>query len=248
MDPHMPYNEQAPWYDGDGANNARERTVRAYDSEINYVDQKIKELSDIFGWEDNAVVLFTSDHGEEFWEHGRTGHGKTLFREVIHVPMFLYHPEMPGHVRVEEFVHLIDILPTLADLLDLPFEQQWRGQSLMPLVFGRKFEAPRVLYAELLRREWQEMSQMRSVIMDGWHYIVSFDKEQNQPINTLLFNLKDDFNQQNDLLEKEAPMAEILKSKLDAYDKSVSGNVSEEFSLEIDDSTFDKLKTLGYVE
>jgi len=248
MDPHMPYNQQAPWYDPEGANTARERTVRAYDSEINYVDQKIKELSDIFGWEENAIILFTSDHGEEFWEHGRTGHGKTLFREVIHIPLFIYHPGMPRQVRIDEFVHLVDVLPTLADLLDLPFQSRWRGDSLMPLVFGRKFEAPRMLYAELLRRDWQEMSQMRSVVMDGWHYIVSFNEDQSEPINTLLFNLKEDFNQQNDLLEQEAPMAEILAAKLAEFEERVSGNVPEEFTVTIDDATFERLRTLGYVE
>ena len=76
MDTHEPYHKRAPWFEE--SDDPREVKISAYDSEINYVDGKIKEAFEFFGWDENTLVIITSDHGEEFYDHGKWGHGENI--------------------------------------------------------------------------------------------------------------------------------------------------------------------------
>ena len=112
-----------------------------YDASIRYVDgcleQVVRHFKNVGLW-DRTLLVITSDHGEEFLEHGRTGHGYSAYDEQLRVPLLI---RLPGNVgagrRVREQVRSIDIMPTLLELLDvrenLPVMQ---GTSLVPAIFG----------------------------------------------------------------------------------------------------------------
>src|SRR5690606_40549686 len=68
-----------------------------------------------------------ADHGEEFWDHDFALHSFTLYEEVIHVPLFIKVPDIEP-MEIPETVETIDILPTIADLLDLPANPEWQGE------------------------------------------------------------------------------------------------------------------------
>lgn len=109
---------------------------RLYDAEIRYTDDHIGELLDHLdaaGLTDSTLVVWTADHGEEFHEHGRWGHQRTLFDDVVRVPLALAGPGVPEGVRVEGIARLYDVLPTVAELLDLPLPGYVLGLSLAPL-------------------------------------------------------------------------------------------------------------------
>jgi len=79
--------------------------------------------------------VFLSDHGEEFWEHGEFEHGHTLYDEVLRVPLVVKAPGLePG--RVTEPVSLLDVTPTILDLLDLEPSAPLEGWSLVPAMHG----------------------------------------------------------------------------------------------------------------
>jgi choline-sulfatase len=103
----------------------------AYDSEIGFVDARIRALFESLQL-DQAVVFFLADHGEEFFEHGDLTHGQNLYAETVRVPLLLYQPQ-PGarRGRVQANVSTLDIIPTLRQLIDLPPSQQDRGQDLL---------------------------------------------------------------------------------------------------------------------
>jgi arylsulfatase A-like enzyme len=112
------------------------RIVAAYDSDISYNDQQFGELMKLLDKDDTMVVL-TADHGEEFWDHGRIGHGQSLRQELIHVPMFIYYPPLfPAGKVVDEGVEIIDLLPTIADALGAKVPADVQGESLIPLAQG----------------------------------------------------------------------------------------------------------------
>lgn len=116
--------------------------IAAYDGEIRGMDDAFGDLiADLKarGLYDNTLIIFTSDHGEEFGERGRVGwHSWTLYDELVRVPLLL---KMPGSryagSAVQEVVRGIDLLPTILDIVgvesDLPFE----GSSAMDRVLGR---------------------------------------------------------------------------------------------------------------
>jgi arylsulfatase A-like enzyme len=167
MDPHTPYAPPAPFdrrfdpaYDGpvDGRNYADRGPlspaemdhVRAlYDGEIAYADEETDALMRELAREglmENAVVVVSADHGEEFQEHGSWHHGGTLHREVVHVPLALRVPGIPGR-RVPGPVSLVDLAPTLLDAAGVPPPATFMGRSLLPRLRGQP-ATPQPVFAE----------------------------------------------------------------------------------------------------
>lgn len=118
-----------------------ERTVdyfeALYDGGIRYADHVLAgffaELERL-GLSAETTIVITSDHGEEFGEHGRLGHTQ-LYPEVLQVPLLVLHPDRPRGRRVPDPVQSIDIAPTLLDLAQLP-PLAAAGRSLVPLIRG----------------------------------------------------------------------------------------------------------------
>jgi arylsulfatase A-like enzyme len=108
-----------------------------YDSSIRGMDVEIARLMErlrVAGLDDKTAVVFLSDHGEEFHEHGRMWHGQSAYGEMVRVPLVV---RWPGHVaarRVDHPVQLIDVMPTLLDLSRLTHPEGLQGQSLLPLL------------------------------------------------------------------------------------------------------------------
>ncbi len=115
-----------------------------YDAEIAAVDEqfgRLLEELDRRGFLDDALVVFVSDHGEEFLDHGNHGHGSNLYREQIHVPLIV---QLPARLRatversvVEEQVQQIDIVPTILEAIGRPGLIETDGRSLLPLMTSR---------------------------------------------------------------------------------------------------------------
>jgi arylsulfatase A-like enzyme len=126
-----------------------------YDGEIAYTD---RELGRLFkglakrGFLDDAIVVVLSDHGEEFAEHGRYDHNQ-LFREDLHVPLIVRLPDGRGAgSRVRGMAGLIDVMPTVLDLLGIAGPREMTGRSLASAIEsgatdGRPIAAERVRWA-----------------------------------------------------------------------------------------------------
>jgi len=117
--------------------------VAAYDGEIRNMDAAFGDLvaylreRDLY---DNTLIVFTSDHGEEFGERGRHGwHSWTLYDELLTVPLLIKLPgSRYGGRTVGEVARGIDLLPTMVDLLDIDTTQPFEGTSLMDRVLNRR--------------------------------------------------------------------------------------------------------------
>jgi arylsulfatase A-like enzyme len=125
FEPHEPYDKR----DGFAFGNS---DVDRYDSEIAYTDAAVGRLIDaVRKRQPNTVIVVAADHGEEFDEHGGRYHGSTLYDEQLHVPLIISIPGIPAHV-VDGPVELLDIAPTLLNLLDIPVPVRMRGTDLGP--------------------------------------------------------------------------------------------------------------------
>lgn len=242
MDPHLPYHQRKPWYEE--TSDRLQKKINAYDSEISYLDKHIAEMFDLYSWLENATVIVVADHGEEFFEHGNYTHGKSLYREVLHVPLMIYHPDITPH-RVAQTVSLIDVLPTLADLCGFKQEKEWMGYTLVPAIFKDPLRE-RAIFSELLRRpEMQEThTTFRSVISDDLHFIESVyqgvKKEE-------LFNLKTDFNEKKNIVTEDREVTARLRGKLKALEDKKYEALHKEVNVNLDEEMLNRLKTLGYV-
>jgi arylsulfatase A-like enzyme len=123
------------------------RRVKAlYDGEIHYTDAEIGRMLRTFerlGLMKNSIVVLTSDHGEEFGEHGSMeGHAWTLFDETTHVPLVMRFPDdRHAGVVVDTVVQLIDIAPTIVDAAGLATPAEFEGRSLLPIVRDQQVPA-----------------------------------------------------------------------------------------------------------
>jgi len=127
-----------------------------YDGEVKFTDKHVGIILDALkeaGLADNTAIVILSDHGEAFGEHTFGGermyfHGQTIYDELLKVPLVIYVPGMAPRV-VEERVMLVDVAPTIADLVKAPRPASFHGHSLLPAMLGSPV-APRPIYAELL--------------------------------------------------------------------------------------------------
>lgn len=104
-----------------------------YLAEVEYLDTKIGEFFEFLkgaGYEDDTVLILTADHGEHLGEHGLLYHGEYLFDETLHVPLIINGPEIPSNKRREDLVSLIDIFPTLTDLVGNESPNSFSGHSV----------------------------------------------------------------------------------------------------------------------
>jgi arylsulfatase A-like enzyme len=138
-EPHSPYDR------GDRRGTAWER----YLSEIRVADTQIQRLVQLIDrrFADRAYLIITSDHGEAFGEHGTREHSKTLYEELLRVPLIVRGPGVAAR-RIEQRVGLIDLGPTILDLFGAETPPASMGQSLVPLLAGGDAPLDRPLLAE----------------------------------------------------------------------------------------------------
>jgi arylsulfatase A-like enzyme len=173
MDPHSPYDPPEPFASRFGPGPAartqaarineklttlRLDEIRAedaavaaslYDGEVGFVDHELEQLFAELatrGFLEDAVVVVTADHGEEFREHGNLVHGFSLYEESVRVPWLVQAPGLAPR-RVDEPVSLLDLAPTLLELAGLAPGTGFEGRSLVPLLRGDvgRAEAPVLL-------------------------------------------------------------------------------------------------------
>ncbi len=125
-----------------------------YDSQIRFLDDRLRDffarLEDM-GLLDETTIVLTSDHGEGFAEHGRLLH-EQVYREALHVPLIVVHPELEPGLRIPQLVESIDIAPTLLELAEVEPAQPMSGDSLLPLLLGSAPQGPREAFAEGIER------------------------------------------------------------------------------------------------
>lgn len=141
IDPHTPY---APPEHFDHPLNRRPHDeVTAYDAEIAFADLHLGRLVDrVLASYPDTLVVVTSDHGEGLDSHGgldgSTTHGYHLYDSTLRVPLIFHHPGLARGTRFLGQVQLVDLAPTILDLLGLELDPDFAGTSLAPVLFGRR--------------------------------------------------------------------------------------------------------------
>lgn len=166
--PHFPYQKQRGFDFGDAK-------LDRYDSEIAHTDAQIGRLLSLLrkrGFERNTIVALTSDHGEEFGEHGSYHHGGPPYRVQTHVPLIIKVPRAAPAV-IETPVELVDLVPTLCELTGfLDRCDGFDGQSLLATVAGKRAPEYPGAYAENYHR--YAGVQRRSLFTGRWRLIQDF--------------------------------------------------------------------------
>lgn len=244
MDPHAPYLAHAPWYVR-GADELQDQVAK-YDSEIRSVDEQLRAIFADLSWEDDTILIVSADHGEEFLEHGQTGHGKTLYNEVLRVPLLIWSRALGlKPLRLPQAASTLDIMPTVAAMLGLDAPKDLSGISQWPFSLPDPDAAPRPLFAQLLAsRPGGADSALRATICDGWKFIVT-DELSRELYDTRRYPREriDQFGRGD-----TAEMANRLNGLFLSF-KTRAPVFPQGFNQKkIDPELLNELKTLGYVQ
>lgn len=166
-----------------------------YDGEVRYVDAEIGRLLDSLrdlGIYDDTLIILTSDHGEEFWDHDLFEHGHSLYNELVRVPLLIKAPNASKGTTVEMFVSGQAIMPTVLDLCGVtPEAGGILVPSLAPLLRdpAAAYAGPPISIGASLFHD-----AMEGVIFDGMKYV-----QMDPSGHELLFNLQSDPGERNSL-------------------------------------------------
>jgi arylsulfatase A-like enzyme len=218
-------------------------------------------LMDTLGLWENTVVVVLSDHGEEFWDHlGVFGaHGHSLYAELLDVPFLVYSPEYAHFRIIDGVASLVDLVPTVLDLLDLPALQDFDGVSLAPLIGGGTTRRSKPILAQITDRFYREAV---SVYEGDMKYIsVTYDLGRRNPRRVdrfpypppgeELYAISDDRQENHNLAETKPRLTEALKETL----WSARGRITSPAALRkgkasnaVSPELKAQLEALGYVE
>jgi arylsulfatase A-like enzyme len=218
-----------------------------YDGEVAFNDNSFGNLLQDLesrGLYDETLILFVSDHGEEFKEHGRWRHGANLHAETLNFPLIIRFPGQQEGMRVEELAQHIDLMPTVLDYLGLPIPEAVEGRSLSTVT--RTGSSHRGSRTERAYSHLQLGGKPRHLsIVDGpWKLIRT---ERPRGISTLLYNWKEDPQERVDLVGEFPVRATVLAALLDRKSTQSQILVAEEEG-EPDEETLDALRALGYLQ
>ena len=183
--------------------------VSQYEGEIRYQDRHFKQLIDAMkrlGLYDNALIIFSSDHGEDMGEHNYYfAHGENLYNQLIHVPLIIrYGNELTG--RRKDFVQHLDIVPTVFEILGMEPDPRLRGKDLR-----KQYDTPREIFSEIKMQRINNEGTKFSIVLDGLKLIYTSQGEEYE-----LFKIKTDPHEEYDLIDdtRYQQQARDLKNRL----------------------------------
>jgi arylsulfatase A-like enzyme len=251
MDPHDPYYPHP--YDGTGYSRAAhpkpdpadtDMMIRLYNGEIEYWDQEFgKLIAELKQRElyDNLTIVITSDHGEEFMEHGGHWHGTTLYDEQLRVPMLL---KLPGNqragTRIDHWVQSVDLMPTVLRQNGIAIPEGVQGTDLMKgadHAFAEEDHEGNVLRALRTRRGASELKVIEA--NEG-------NPRGLQPLE--LYRVDQDPGELVSLTHEEPEVLGIAARQLDLQGQIAQKGAAKSKTVDLanDASAQEKLRALGY--
>ena len=195
-----------------------------YDSEINYVDEKIGQILQVLeevGIVEDTLVVLTSDHGENMTEHGLYFGHTGLYETTIRIPLICRWPgRFPPGKKIEAMVQHIDYAPTILDVLEIPQIKEMEGRSFLPLIEDKTQEGYQEIYTS--ECNWRAVRAIRT---KEWKLIKAVDKGRvyDMPAREL-YNLKMDPGENHNLVEEEKEVADELDFRMQKWLEEKLGN------------------------
>jgi arylsulfatase A-like enzyme len=214
-----------------------------YDSTVAFLDAEFAKLVHGLkrrGLYDETLIIFVSDHGEEFYEHGNWEHGKSLYSEVIHVPLIIRFPDGMGlnAASVDRPASHVDIVTTVLAAVGLVAQHGNFGRNLSPSEVSSQSDEVAV-FSRVNLDGWVG----NSVAYQGWKLIEFYRQER----STELFNLTDDPQEMVDLFDLNRVRAGFLLTLLRKYEAKAGESIAAATAAP-DDKLIEELKALGYLQ
>lgn len=234
-DPHHPYDPPEPY-----------RSLyrqHPYDGEIAYVDsvfgKLIQFLSDL-KLKEKTVIVLTSDHGEALGDHGESYHGYFVYDSTLRVPLIF---SVPGIKHPSSNVtlpaSLLDVAPTILQLVGLPRPDQMQGRGLLAPILGKSQRTDPIYSESLFANLHFGWGALRALRLGQYKFILSKKPE--------LFDLVKDPDEKTNLYAENRAMAEELKLQIEQLATRYTRNLPEKAAPRLSEEALNKLRALGYI-
>lgn len=231
-DPHEPYQAHQPQ-----TPQVERGPFANYYEEIEYVDSAVALLRAGLLKQSNTapLTIFTADHGESLGEHGESTHGYFVYQSTLSVPLVFHYPERIKASQSSQAPRLVDILPTVLGLLNLPVPPLLDGVNLLRLLKGEEFVLPPTLMES--HRPWHSYgwSPLEAVRHGGWKLVIAPKPE--------LYYLVEDPGERNNLVEQARPKVRELQAMYRAA-QALPSHQSQQIN---DPEVSARLRALGYL-
>lgn len=235
--------------------------VALYDGEIRYTDDHLAQIVGrlrALGLLDDTIVVVTSDHGDEFFEHGQKGHAKTLYDEVLRVPLVVRYPQRiaPGR-RVEAQVRAMDVAPTILGLAGVPatpgfgtigLAPEHRFVDLTPYVAGSSPTAPFPALPAFSTTRW--LGGRQTALRTADAKLIRYKPPLRNRAGTELFDLDVDPGERTNLdgSPPGKPLLATLAPRLEDWTSDAGRQTKLAVGLAPSPRHEARLRALGYVE
>lgn len=234
-DPHHPYRPPAPFSEV-YADDLYTGEVAYTDESVGRIISRVKEL-DLY---EDSLVIITSDHGEGLGEHEEAMHGYFIYHSTTKVPLIVKLPDQKTARRVDEKVALIDLFPTVVQLLELPVTDELQGRSFLLLLQGGSGRADeRFFYCESLLPTRYGCNSLLAVETKAYRYIQTTHPE--------LYDLVQDAGETVNLFETQPQRAAAYQDELRAVLEQSLPRASVG-TVALDEESRKRLASLGYVD
>jgi arylsulfatase A-like enzyme len=226
-----------------------------YDGDLHAADREVGALLELLkqsGLSDRTAIVVTSDHGEEMGDHYPAfigDHGHVLYDSLVHVPLLLKNPLRSYPARtVAAQVRGVDVLPTIAELLDVPPGAPVDGSSLVPLLEGKP--EPERIALSAHTRVGPPRASVRAL---GHEYVEQRPVQEDwpplrpEPPARELYDLAIDPGEKTNLIDRRPEVARTLKNLLDAGRRHLSEPRKTAVPDEVERETLERLRSLGYL-
>jgi arylsulfatase A-like enzyme/tetratricopeptide (TPR) repeat protein len=233
FDPHLPYQPPSPFQE--------EFAAEPYDGEIAYMDACVGKVIEKLRGKNllgRTLIIAAGDHGEAFGEKVETGHGLFLYDDTLRVPLiFFSENRLPRGKVIRSRVRLIDIFPSIMDLLGLPKPEPVQGLSLVPYIEGRKRGDLESYIESFYPRDYFGWSELVGFIKDDWKYIRAPKPE--------LYNLKADPRELSNSFASSGRVASSMNARLEELIKGSAGLAAAK-GRKLTAEEEERLRSLGY--
>jgi arylsulfatase A-like enzyme len=221
-----------------------QRLIALYDRGVAYVDHWIGRLLDGLKERDlydDTMVIITSDHGEEFLEHGRLGHLYAYYEESLRVPLIIRLPREGRGAVVDEPVGLIDVLPTILDVMEIDYAPVVQGASLRATWTAGKAVSPDYF------AEASYEADTAAIRSSRYKYIWNRGRPDQ------LYQLATDPGEQQNVCDQEPVACRKMRGRLRVHfqrNRELAATLAPLRSqvVELDDRTREQLEVLGYAQ
>jgi len=230
-------------YDNEGKRFVKE----LYLAEVRYLDAQLARLIRLLkeqGLDKNTILIFTSDHGEEFWEHRHNQHGRTLYQELLKVPLIIWGDGIK-HKKVEEPIELIDLVPSLLEFISIPVNPPVQGKSFWKVVYNSSEELHKYFFSQ------GGIGRAFYCVQDGKYKLIYYPRLKFRQYE--LYDLEADPGEKRNIFSRSHPAFLQLKPVLEDW-LAESQRLREQIvgkrtiSKEEQKILREKLHSLGYIK